>query len=248
MRRTWKPPHVVDFWPSGAALAVPFATRAASAAPGAAARAGLAEPARSPSIYGAAGAIGSAVSRAFAREGAQLVPRGPHSRQARSAGRRVDAAGGSAHRRRASMRSIATPSKNISTTSCAPPARIDISFNLIGLGGEQGQSLTAMTREAFDVPIDNAMRTHFLTATAAARHMAKRGARRDSRADRAGRAQALRGQRRIRRGLRGHRRVVPPARHRAGPERNPRVTLRSSGSPDAPALRPRLPNTPRPPA
>jgi NAD(P)-dependent dehydrogenase (short-subunit alcohol dehydrogenase family) len=48
---------------------------------------------------------------------------------------------------------------------------IDISFNLIGLGGDQGQPLTAMTHEGFAVAIDNAMRTHFLTATAAARRM-----------------------------------------------------------------------------
>jgi NAD(P)-dependent dehydrogenase (short-subunit alcohol dehydrogenase family) len=53
---------------------------------------------------------------------------------------------------------------------------IDISFNLIGLGGEQGSNLTTMSFDAFDVPIANAMRTHFLTATAAARHMEKRGA------------------------------------------------------------------------
>ena len=52
---------------------------------------------------------------------------------------------------------------------------IDISFNLIGLGGEQGQPLTAMTYESFALAIENAMRTHFLTATAAARLMEKRG-------------------------------------------------------------------------
>ena len=52
---------------------------------------------------------------------------------------------------------------------------IDISFNLIGIGGTQGEPLSAMTREAFSEPIDNAMRTHFITALAAARHMDKAG-------------------------------------------------------------------------
>jgi NAD(P)-dependent dehydrogenase (short-subunit alcohol dehydrogenase family) len=53
---------------------------------------------------------------------------------------------------------------------------VDISFNLIGIGGDQGKPLTQMTSEIFGAPITNAMHTHFITATAAARHMEKRGA------------------------------------------------------------------------
>ena len=50
--------------------------------------------------------------------------------------------------------------------------RVDISFNLIGLGGPQGDSLTRWPPDVVEA-IESAVRTHFLTATAAARHMAK---------------------------------------------------------------------------
>src|SRR5262245_37794395 len=57
----------------GAAFAMPFAASTANAKPGAGpgTRPGLLSGKRAV-VYGAAGAIGSAVSRAFAREGAQL--------------------------------------------------------------------------------------------------------------------------------------------------------------------------------
>ena len=57
----------------------------------------------------------------------------------------------------------------------ARQARQIIVFNLIGLGGEQGHPLTDMTQEAFSISIHSAMRTHFLTATAAGRQMQKQG-------------------------------------------------------------------------
>src|SRR5262245_48100966 len=58
-----------EFITSGAAVALPFTALAAKS--GAAPRAGLLAGKRAV-IYGAAGAIGSAVARAFAREGAEL--------------------------------------------------------------------------------------------------------------------------------------------------------------------------------
>src|SRR5688572_4325250 len=60
-----------DFLASGAAVAVPFAARGAGSRPRPESRPGLLAGKRAV-VYGAAGAIGGAVSRAFAREGAQL--------------------------------------------------------------------------------------------------------------------------------------------------------------------------------
>jgi NAD(P)-dependent dehydrogenase (short-subunit alcohol dehydrogenase family) len=57
----------------------------------------------------------------------------------------------------------------------ARTGRIDVSFCAIGLGGAQGSPLIDMDEEAFLVPITTAMRAHFVTATAAARHMARQG-------------------------------------------------------------------------
>jgi NAD(P)-dependent dehydrogenase (short-subunit alcohol dehydrogenase family) len=51
---------------------------------------------------------------------------------------------------------------------------LDISFNLIGYGDVQ-KPLLEITAEDFMQPIINAMRSHFLTARAAARHMVQRG-------------------------------------------------------------------------
>ena len=52
--------------------------------------------------------------------------------------------------------------------------RLDISFGLIGYGDVQ-KPLIEISVEDFMQPITNAMRSHFLTARAAARHMVKRG-------------------------------------------------------------------------
>src|SRR4030095_4033819 len=52
--------------------------------------------------------------------------------------------------------------------------RIDISFNAIGLGDTQGAPLLEMSHEQFALPIVTAMRSHFVTATAAARHMSRK--------------------------------------------------------------------------
>ena len=51
---------------------------------------------------------------------------------------------------------------------------LDISFNLISYGDVQ-QPLTMLSVEDFLRPITTAMRTHFLTTRAAARHMIRRG-------------------------------------------------------------------------
>jgi 3-oxoacyl-[acyl-carrier protein] reductase len=52
---------------------------------------------------------------------------------------------------------------------------LDISFNAIGLGDVQGAPLVEMSYEYFALAIITAMKTHFFTATTAARHMAKKG-------------------------------------------------------------------------
>src|SRR5260370_14291570 len=48
-------------------------------------------------------------------------------------------------------------------------------FNAVGLSDTQGMPLVEMEQESFALPVMNAIATHFLTATAAARHMRKNG-------------------------------------------------------------------------
>ena len=161
-----------DFLAAGAAVAVPVAARA-TAAQDSAPRAGLLAG-KVAVIYGAAGAIGSSVSRVFAREGAHLFLAGRTPERVQALAQELTATGASATPAGVDALDRDSVEKHLAEV-VRQAGHVDISFNLIGLGGEQGTSLTRMTREAFTVSIDNAMRTHFLTATAAARHMEPRG-------------------------------------------------------------------------
>ena len=161
-----------EFLAAGASVAVPVAARAVGTGD-VSARTGLLAG-KVAVIYGAAGAIGSSVSRAFAREGAQLFLAGRTPEKVQALAQELTQAGGNAISAGVDALDRDAVEKHL-VEVLRQAGRVDISFNLIGLGGDQGTSLTKMTREAFAVSIDNAMRTHFLTATAAARHMEARG-------------------------------------------------------------------------
>jgi 3-oxoacyl-[acyl-carrier protein] reductase len=53
--------------------------------------------------------------------------------------------------------------------------RIDVTFNAISYPVVHGQPLVGLSPDDFMVPIDGACRTHFITATAAARQMKQQG-------------------------------------------------------------------------
>jgi NAD(P)-dependent dehydrogenase (short-subunit alcohol dehydrogenase family) len=158
-----------DFLASGAAVAMPVAARSADSKAGATARAGLLAGKRAV-IYGAAGAMGSAVAHAFAREGARLFLAGRTPERVQQLADELARSGASVTAAGLDALDRTAVEKHLDQVIHAAGG-IDISFNLIGLGGNQGQPLTAMTQEDFSVAIDTAMRTHFLTATAAARRM-----------------------------------------------------------------------------
>jgi NAD(P)-dependent dehydrogenase (short-subunit alcohol dehydrogenase family) len=124
-------------------------------------------------IYGAAGAIGSAVSRAFAREGAQLFLAGRDLEKVAALAREISAGGGTVRAAGVDALDRAAVEQHLADVirQCGG---IDISFNLIGIDDVQGEPLTDMNVETFSQPILNAMRTQYFTATAAARAMALR--------------------------------------------------------------------------
>jgi 3-oxoacyl-[acyl-carrier protein] reductase len=124
-------------------------------------------------IYGAGGRIGSAVSQAFARQGARVFLAGRTrakldqvADEIRSNGGRADTAVVDALDERAVGEFV--------EAVVAQAGRIDISFNLVSYGDVQ-QPLIGLAVEDFLQPITTAMRTHFLTIRAAARHMIQRG-------------------------------------------------------------------------
>jgi 3-oxoacyl-[acyl-carrier protein] reductase len=124
-------------------------------------------------IYGAAGAMGGAVSRAFAREGAQVYLAGRTLEKLEALADEIQNTGGVARAAEVDALDHAAVNEHLAEVTRLSGGP-DISFNLIGLGGKQGDPLTAMNPDTFAEPITTAMRTHYLTAMAAARHMAPR--------------------------------------------------------------------------
>ncbi|MDQ6834318.1 MAG: SDR family oxidoreductase [Chloroflexota bacterium] len=123
-------------------------------------------------IYGGAGAIGSSVAHAFAREGAHVFLAG---RTEESLSRVVEAV-----RKEGGVADYAVVDaldkervEQFQDAVVENAGSLDISFNVIGLDDVQGSPLTAMAEADFIAPIAIATRTQFLTATAAARQMEK---------------------------------------------------------------------------
>jgi NAD(P)-dependent dehydrogenase (short-subunit alcohol dehydrogenase family) len=115
-------------------------------------------------IYGAGGAIGGAVARAFGREGAKVFLTGRLRAPVHGAGgaevAEVDAL---------DERAVEQHLQSVVDQE----GRVDISFNAIGVPGETilGVPFTELDIERFSRPIAAYTRSYFLTARTAARHM-----------------------------------------------------------------------------
>jgi 3-oxoacyl-[acyl-carrier protein] reductase len=125
-------------------------------------------------IYGAGGAIGGAVARAFAREGARVFLTGRTRAKVEAVADEIRAAGGRADT--AEVDALDERAVDAHADAVAAEAGgIDVSFNLITHGDVQGTPLHEMALDDFARPVVNAVSTTFLTARAAARHMIPRG-------------------------------------------------------------------------
>jgi 3-oxoacyl-[acyl-carrier protein] reductase len=125
-------------------------------------------------IYGAGGSIGSAVARAFARQGAKVYLAGLTVESLEEVAQEIRSAGGVAET--AQVDAIDERAVDQHADAVAEKAgSFDNSFNLISVGDVQGTPLAEMPLEDFERPIMNAVRTQFLTSRAAARHMISQG-------------------------------------------------------------------------
>jgi NAD(P)-dependent dehydrogenase (short-subunit alcohol dehydrogenase family) len=123
-------------------------------------------------IYGAGGAIGGAVARAFAREGARLFLAGRRRAQVEAVAKDIISAGGSAEA--AEVDALDERAVDAHLQSVIDKAgRIDIAFNAIGLPGANilGTPLVELGVEHFTLPIMTYATTYFLIARLAARRM-----------------------------------------------------------------------------
>ena len=128
-------------------------------------------------IYGAGGAVGSAVARAFAREGAWVFLTGRHLANVEAVAQDIIAAGG----RAAAAQVDALEEQSVEQHLDAVVERaggLDISFNASGIAGSvvaeqglQGTPLHTLSLETFELPITAYTRSHFLTGRGAARRM-----------------------------------------------------------------------------
>jgi NAD(P)-dependent dehydrogenase (short-subunit alcohol dehydrogenase family) len=127
-------------------------------------------------VYGAGGAVGGAVSRAFAREGARVFLTGRHLAAVEEVAKDIRAAGGFAE----TAEVDALNEENVESHAGAMvrnSGSLDISFNAITpipQPGTQGIPIAQLSAESFTAPITAYMRSQFLTARAAARRMVER--------------------------------------------------------------------------
>lgn len=119
-------------------------------------------------IYGAGGAIGSAVARAFAAEGARLFLTGRELAPVEVVAKEV----GSASAAEVDALDEAAVEAHLRTV-IEQAGRIDISFNAVGVPNSTivGVPLSELDAERFSLPLTAYTRSYFLTARLAARHM-----------------------------------------------------------------------------
>src|SRR5215469_14421712 len=122
-------------------------------------------------IYGAGGAIGGAVARAVAAEGAMVFLTGRQLAPAENVAKDIVAAGGSAEAAEVDALDEQAVDQHLrSVTDKA--GHVDISFNAIGLPNPKVRApLVELDAETFSLPIATYTRSNFLTARLAARRM-----------------------------------------------------------------------------
>jgi NAD(P)-dependent dehydrogenase (short-subunit alcohol dehydrogenase family) len=123
-------------------------------------------------IYGAGGAIGGAVARAFAAEGAKLFLTGRLRAPVEAVAKDVASAGGSAEAAEVDALDEQAVDKHLQSV-IDKAGRVDISFNAVGIPDVNilGVPLVELEVEQFSLPITTYTRSYFLTARLAARRM-----------------------------------------------------------------------------
>jgi len=121
-------------------------------------------------IYGGGGAIGGAVARVFAREGARVFIAGRTQARLDAVAADIAAAGGTVE----TTQVDAFDQRAVKQHADAVAARaggIDIALNAVSVMHDQGTVLADLSLEEFMRPIDGFLRTLFITSKAVARHM-----------------------------------------------------------------------------
>ena len=123
-------------------------------------------------IYGAGGAIGGAVARAFASEGATVFVTGRLRAPVEVVVKDIVSAGGSAEAAEVDAFDERAVERHLQSV-IDQAGRIDISFNAVGIPNTKivGVPLVELDVEQFSLPLMAYTTSYFLTARLAARHM-----------------------------------------------------------------------------
>ena len=126
-------------------------------------------------VFGAGGSIGAAVAKEFAAEGAEVFLAGRTGSNVEDITKQIAAAGGRAHAAVLDALDDAAVNEYIDCI-VNEIGSIDIVFNAVGpLATEYGNGkyATDLKIEEFMVPLETVVKSQFITARAAARHMVK---------------------------------------------------------------------------
>ena len=129
---------------------------------------------KSAVVYGAGGAVGAVVAKAFAAEGARVAVTGRTVERLEAVRTEIVDAGGDADVAVVDAfdgQAVESHLAELVRTA----GRVDIAFNAVSPGYVIGDLLTDETVEDVVASVGAAMRTQFVTAVAAGRHMARAG-------------------------------------------------------------------------
>lgn len=125
-------------------------------------------------IYGGGGAIGGAVALAFAREGARVFLAGRSLDKLEAVAGKISAIGGVADTAVVDAMDEYSAQKHADAV-VEKAGGIDIALNAVGFFHVQGTPFSELSLEDFEYPVAGYIRTNYITAKAAARHMTKNG-------------------------------------------------------------------------
>ena len=125
-------------------------------------------------VYGGGGAIGGAVARAFAREGAKVYLAGRSPAKLEQVARAIADAGGTAETAEVDALDEKAVDEHADAVA-ASAGGIDVALNAVGITHDQGTPFAELSLADYTLPISAYTRTNFLTAKAVARHMVTQG-------------------------------------------------------------------------
>jgi 3-oxoacyl-[acyl-carrier protein] reductase len=125
-------------------------------------------------VYGGGGALGGAIARVFAREGARVHLAGRTRSKLETVARDIQSAGAFAEVKQLDVFDESAVRAHADSVA-QRHGRIDVMLNAIGITHVQGKSFAETTLAEYEQPISATVRAQFITAQAVAPHMSRGG-------------------------------------------------------------------------